>query len=48
MKRLVFDLDGTIALDAPGRGYAERAPNRAVVEKLREYKALIAEEGEAT
>ncbi len=39
MKRLVFDLDGTIALDDPARAYAEREPNRALIEKLRQYKA---------
>lgn len=39
MKRLVFDLDGTLALDDPGRPYAEREPNLAVVEKLRAYRA---------
>ncbi|WP_374569710.1 capsular biosynthesis protein [Phenylobacterium sp.] len=40
MKRLVFDLDGTIALDDPARGYPEREPNQDVIEKIREYKAL--------
>lgn len=39
MKRLVFDLDGTLALDEPERPYAERRPNLALVEKLREYRA---------
>ena len=39
MKRLVFDLDGVLALDDPARPYAEREPNRPVVEKLRQYKA---------
>jgi capsule biosynthesis phosphatase len=39
MKRLVFDLDGTIALDDPTRTYAERLPNFALIEKLKEYKA---------
>lgn len=39
MKRLVFDLDGTIALDDPARPYAEREPNLALIEKLRAYKA---------
>ena len=39
MKRLVFDLDGTLTHDDPSVGYAERLPNAAVVEKLRAYRA---------
>ncbi|HEY8571508.1 HAD-IIIC family phosphatase [Phenylobacterium sp.] len=39
MKRLVFDLDGTITHDDASAPYAERRPNLAVVEKLRAYKA---------
>lgn len=39
MKRLVFDLDGTIALDDPGRPYAEREPNLPLIARLREYRA---------
>jgi capsule biosynthesis phosphatase len=39
MKRLVFDLDGTLTHDDPSVGYAERQPNAAVVEKLRGYQA---------
>ena len=39
MKRLVIDLDGTLALDDPGLPYAERVPNLALIEKLRAYKA---------
>jgi len=38
MKRLVFDLDGTIALDDPDRSYAERAPNLVLIEQLRAYR----------
>jgi len=38
MKRLVVDLDGTLTLDNPGRGYPDKEPNLPVVEKLREYK----------
>ena len=38
MKRLVFDLDGTLTHDDPDVGYPERAPNAAVVEKLRAYR----------
>ena len=39
MKRLVFDLDGTLTHDDASVGYAERRPNLAVVEKLRAYRA---------
>lgn len=38
MKRLVFDLDGTLTHDDPDVGYPERAPNAAMVEKLRAYR----------
>ena len=38
MKRLVFDLDGTITHDDASVSYAERRPNLAVVEKLRAYR----------
>ena len=39
MKRLIFDLDGVIALDDPDRPYAEREPNRPLIEKMRAYQA---------
>jgi capsule biosynthesis phosphatase len=39
MKRLVFDLDGTLTHDDPSVGYAQRRPNAAVVERLRAYQA---------
>jgi capsule biosynthesis phosphatase len=39
MKRLVFDLDGTLTHDEAERPYAERRPNAEVVEKLRAYRA---------
>lgn len=39
MKRLVFDLDGTIALDDPARPYADREPNLPLIARLREYRA---------
>ncbi|MEO8115575.1 MAG: HAD-IIIC family phosphatase, partial [Phenylobacterium sp.] len=39
MKRLVFDLDGTLTHDDPQVSYAERRSNAAVVEKLRAYQA---------
>ena len=39
MKRLVFDLDGTLTHDDPQVSYADRRPNLAVVEKLRAYRA---------
>lgn len=38
MKRLVFDLDGTLALDEPERPYPERRPNLPVIEQLRAYR----------
>ena len=38
MKRLVFDLDGTLTHDDASVGYAERRPNAAVVAKLRAYQ----------
>lgn len=39
MKRLVFDLDGTLTHDDPEVDYAERRPNAAVVARLRDYRA---------
>ncbi|MEW5686000.1 MAG: HAD hydrolase family protein [Pseudomonadota bacterium] len=39
MKRLVFDLDGTLALDEPESPYSARRPNLALIERLREYRA---------
>lgn len=39
MKRLVFDLDGTLALDEPERPYAERRPNAELIARLHEYRA---------
>lgn len=39
MKRLVFDLDGTLALDEPDRSYADRRPNTALIARLHEYRA---------
>ncbi|MBB3957631.1 capsular biosynthesis protein [Novosphingobium sediminicola] len=38
MKRLVIDLDGTITIDEPGKGYHEKTPNADVVMRLREYR----------
>ncbi|MDP3489412.1 MAG: capsular biosynthesis protein [Phenylobacterium sp.] len=40
MKRLVFDLDGTLSLDEPGVPYGERRPNCTVVDQLRAYRAM--------
>jgi capsule biosynthesis phosphatase len=40
MKRLVMDLDGTITRDDPSRGYAEKEPDLAVVEKIRCYRDM--------
>lgn len=39
MKRLVMDLDGTLTIDDPAVPYPDKAPNRAVIEQLRAYKA---------
>jgi capsule biosynthesis phosphatase len=39
MKRLVVDLDGTLTVDADGEPYATKQPNRAMIERLREYRA---------
>ena len=38
MKRLVFDLDGTITYDEPGVPYPEKRPREDIVAMLREYK----------
>ncbi|MDZ4317436.1 MAG: HAD hydrolase family protein [Phenylobacterium sp.] len=40
MRRLVFDLDGTLTHDDPGVPYGERRVNRAVVDQLRAYRAM--------
>ena len=37
MKRLIFDLDGTITLSAPD-GYANAVPNLALIARLRDYQ----------
>lgn len=39
LRRLVFDLDGTLALDEPELAYADRRPNLELVAKLREYRS---------
>ena len=39
MPTIVMDLDGTLTIDDPDVPYADRLPNVAVVEKVREYKA---------
>ena len=38
MKRLVFDLDGTISYDEPDVPYPEKRPREDIVAMLREYK----------
>lgn len=38
MKRLIVDLDGTLALDESGVPYPEKRPNAEVVARLRKYK----------
>lgn len=40
MKRLVIDLDDTLTVHASSASYADKAPNTAVIQRLREYKAL--------
>jgi capsule biosynthesis phosphatase len=39
MDSIIIDLDGTLTIDEPGRPYGELAPNLAVIERLREFKA---------
>lgn len=39
MPTIVIDLDGTLTVDDAAVPYADRAPNTAVVAKLREYRA---------
>ena len=39
MKRLVFDLDGTLTHDEPGTPYPEKRPRADIVALLRDYKA---------
>lgn len=39
MKRLIFDLDGTLTLDEPDVSYAEKRPWLEIIERLREYKS---------
>ena len=38
MKRLVFDLDGTLTHDEPDVPYADKRPRLDIVELLRRYK----------
>jgi len=41
MKRLVFDLDGTITIDDTNQPqYLSKLPNIEVIERIREYKSL--------
>ena len=37
MKRLIVDLDGTLTLESD-KSYADKDPNTALIERLREYK----------
>jgi len=39
MKRLVFDLDGTLTYDDPGLSYADKRPREDMVALLRQYRA---------
>lgn len=40
MKRLIMDLDGTLTIDAPELSYAEKQPNTAIIDQLRNYKEM--------
>lgn len=40
MRRLIFDLDGTLTLDQPEVPYFAKQCNTAVLARLREYKAM--------
>ena len=37
MNKIVIDLDGTITID-DARSYADKLPNSAVIQKMKEYK----------
>jgi capsule biosynthesis phosphatase len=39
MKRLVFDLDGTLTYDEPDVPYADKKPRQDILQLLRDYKA---------
>lgn len=39
MKRIVFDLDGTLTVDAPGEPYPDRRPRPRMKELLLAYRA---------
>ena len=39
MKRLIVDLDGTLALRGDGQSYASATPNLPVIKRLSEYQA---------
>jgi capsule biosynthesis phosphatase len=38
MKRIVFDLDGTLTLDEPEESYADRRPRPEMCQLLRDYR----------
>jgi capsule biosynthesis phosphatase len=38
VKRLVIDLDGTLTIDDPNVGYADKRPALDIIAKVREYK----------
>lgn len=40
MKRLIVDLDGTLAIVDPQKSYSERQGNKELIIKLKEYEAL--------
>lgn len=39
MKRLIIDLDGTLTIDSTETEYLDKAPNREIIAKLRNYRA---------
>jgi capsule biosynthesis phosphatase len=40
MKRLIFDLDGTLTIDQVTTDYSNKLPKIEMISRLREYKAL--------
>jgi capsule biosynthesis phosphatase len=38
LKKLVFDLDGTLTIDEPHIKYIDKRPNVPMIEKLKKYK----------
>ena len=40
MKRLIFDLDGTLTFDQPGTDYSLRSPRLDIIDRLKYYKSI--------